>query len=116
MAQGDLHYAHEKFDNGRRILASLNRSLTDRFLDALMEAFKCVPLEPGVGPAIDDDLADAIVQFHDRLTAVTGQGGMGSIEATVRSLSTSQLDRAIEDFLDLAVDIDRAYYADRDAP
>lgn len=110
--RGDLAYTHEKYMKGLDTLATNQGDLRSRLYDAYVSSIiHATPLKPGLGPDIDEDLAERVEAVSARFSGGTVDHGNGTVEVTVNSFTDDEAKEIAEEIFHLTRDLDRAYQA-----
>lgn len=97
---------------GLDTLATSESDLRSRLWDAYVSSIiHATPLQPGLGPDIDEDLAVRVEAVADRFSSGTVDHGNGTVEVTVNDFTDEEAKEIAEEIFHLARDLDRAYQA-----
>lgn len=107
---GDLNYAHEKYASSVRTLALLDSNLRARLIAAYTGGASLVGYpKDGLGPPLDEDLAERISNLHARLTE-RSDDDQGAIAATINAMTDDDIHSAAEELLEIAGELDWAWH------
>lgn len=108
MRDGDLDYTIEKYAAAVSILAASDRDLRDRLCDAYVsQASHIVPMHPGSGPPMSDELTARILDLHERfrvdpdVVSAAVMNVHGGMAAAIQAMSDDQVHQVASELVSI---------------